>query len=228
MSWVGLRHKGVEPLYPHEWNAVVDGLDILYAYVADSVKYSDLPRLPSDVGPAQDNTFDLGFPDRRWREVHGVYGYFDGDLFARGSRVLVDGDPVQVYRFIEDAKADIDAIYAAVLEADTRLADVQATLDLLRAYVEAIYMQTKRPVGIDTYRLVVDVTPVPLSSVDRVVKRIHIKVPSWASYLVYVGNDAKQDFVLEPGDKETFEIENPRRVYVRSLGNVEIFVALEE
>ena len=30
MSWLGLRHKGIEPLFPEEWNAVVDGLDWLY------------------------------------------------------------------------------------------------------------------------------------------------------------------------------------------------------
>lgn len=30
MSWLGLRYKGVEPLYPDEWNKVVEGLDILY------------------------------------------------------------------------------------------------------------------------------------------------------------------------------------------------------
>jgi len=32
MSWIGLRYKGVEPLYPDEWNKVVDALDILYNY----------------------------------------------------------------------------------------------------------------------------------------------------------------------------------------------------
>ena len=227
MSWIGLRHKGVEILYPFEWNAVVDALDILYAYTAESVKYSDLPRLPSDVGPAEDSRYDLGKPSRRWRMVHGLYGYFDGDLYARGSRVLVDGDPVQVYRFIDEAKTDIDSIYNAVLDTKALVETVKDELDLVRLYVEEVYRATRRPVDIETLRLLVGSTPVPLSSVDREVRRIHIKVPSWALYLVYLGSETKQDYVLEPGDKEVLEVSNPRRVYVRSLGNVEIFVAFE-
>ena len=79
----------------------------------------------------------------------------------------------------------------------------------------------------ETLRLLVGTTPIPLSDVDMVVKRIHIKVPSWASYLVYIGNYQKQDFILEPGDKEVLEIENPRNVYIRSLGNVTVFIAFE-
>ena len=227
MSWVGLRHKGTEVLYSWEWNRVVDGLDILYAYVAESVKYSDLPRLPSHVGPAEDNRYDLGFPDRRWREVRGVYGYFDSDLFARGSRVLVDGDPVRVYEFIGDAKVDIDTIYNAILDTKSAVEATRQEIDLVKLYIEEIYRATRRPVDIDTLRLLVGTTPIPLSDVDMVVKRIHVKVPSWALYLVYLGNASKQDFVLEPGDREVLEVQNPRRVYVRSLGNVEIFVALE-
>ena len=35
MTWVGLRFKGIEPLYPEEWNRVIQALDILYAYIAD-------------------------------------------------------------------------------------------------------------------------------------------------------------------------------------------------
>ena len=228
MSWLGLRHKGVEPLYPEEWNAVVDGLDILYAYAADSVKYEDLPRLPSDVAPSEDNRFKLGYENRRWSEVHGVYGYFDGDLFARGSRVLVDGDPVQVYRFISDAKADIESIYGAILEANQRLAELSGQLSILELYLEQIVEQTRRPSTLNTYTLSVDVTPIPLSQIDKIVKRIHVKVPRSSPYIVYIGDYQRQEFIIEPGDRDTFEIENPKNVYVRSLGNVTIFVALEE
>ena len=228
MSWLGLRHKGVEPLYPDEWNAVVDGLDILYAYAADSVKYEDLPRLPSDVAPAEDDRYKLGFASRRWSEVHGVYGYFDGDLFARGSRVLVDGDPVQVYRFIGDAKTDIESIYSAILEANQRLAELSDRLSVVELYLQQIAEQTRRPSTLNTYTLSVDVTPIPLSQIDKTVKRIHIKVPRTSPYIIYVGSYQEQNFILEPGDKDVFEVENPKNVYVRSLGNVTIFVALEE
>lgn len=38
MSWIGLTHKVFEPLYPDEWNRVVDALDILYGYIAEYEK----------------------------------------------------------------------------------------------------------------------------------------------------------------------------------------------
>ena len=67
MSWLGLRFKGTEILYSWEWNKVVEGLDILYAYVGklekETVKWKDLPQLPSDIVPATDNTYDLGSDD---------------------------------------------------------------------------------------------------------------------------------------------------------------------
>ena len=140
MSWIGLRHKGIEPLFPEEWNAVVDALDILYMYCAD----------------------------------------------------------------------------------------LRTKYDCVEGYLQLIYDLVKPPINIETFRLLVGTEPVPLSDVDKIVKRIHIKVPSWAMYLVYIGDLYKQDFVLEPRDQITLEISNPRKVYVRSLGNVEVFVALEE
>jgi len=33
LSWIGLRYKGVEPLFPDEWNKLIDALDILFQYV---------------------------------------------------------------------------------------------------------------------------------------------------------------------------------------------------
>jgi hypothetical protein len=83
------------------------------------------------------------------------------------------------------------------------------------------------PQYLDTYPLIVDTTPIPLFETSRVVKRIHVKVPSWAWYLVYLGNSARQDFILEKGDKEVIEIPDPSKVYVRSLGNVTIYIMLE-
>jgi len=200
MTWVGLRHKGVEVLFPSEWNAVVDALDILYAYTADSVKYEDLERLNSDIKPSEDNKYDIGDQSKQWKDIYAHYGYFNDNLYVQGKQVLKDGDPVQVYRFIDEAKTQIDTIYN----------------------------NTLRPTSLKTQRLIVGSTPVPLSTVDLLVKRIHIKVPSWAMYLVYVGDENEQEFILEPSDKEVFEVENPRKVYVRSLGNVEIFIAFEE
>jgi len=146
MSWLGLRHKGTEPLYSDEWNKVVDGLDILYGYVSS--------------------------------------------LNAQ----------------LDCIEAKIDQYY---LEIKKELAEL------------------KQPESVETYSKSIGATPVPLSDVDKTVKRIHVKVPSWALYIVYLGDATAQDFVLEGGDEIDMEVKNPRSVYVRSLGNVTIYVMLE-
>jgi len=54
MSWLGLRYKTAEILLPHEWNSVIDGLDILKAYV------DDLYNKYKEVDPAEEiYTFKL-------------------------------------------------------------------------------------------------------------------------------------------------------------------------
>jgi len=157
MSWIGLRHKRVEPLYPDEWNRVVDALDILYGYQADLR-----------------------------REVDCIEGKIDGYYL-----------------------------------------EMKRELSGLESRIEQIYEIIRQPESIDAYALRVSTTPIPLSEIDRYVKRIHIKVPTWVLYLVYLGNSVRQEFVLERGDKEVLEVNNPRRVYVRSLGDVTIYVMLE-
>ena len=84
------------------------------------------------------------------------------------------------------------------------------------------------PDGIETYALSVERSPIPLSEVSRLVRRIHIKLPSWSKYLLYIGNERSQEFILEPGEKQALENQDPSRVYVRSLGNVTIHVMLED
>ena len=108
MSWLGLRHKGVEVLYPSEWNKVVDGLDILYAYLQRTLKLEDLPHLPSDVAPDKDNLRNLGEADRAWKNVYAYYGYFNSDVYVQGKRVIKDEDPIKISEFIDKAKTDVD------------------------------------------------------------------------------------------------------------------------
>ncbi|RLC73334.1 MAG: hypothetical protein DRI26_01045 [Chloroflexi bacterium] len=189
MSWLGLTHKGVEPLYPDEWNRVVDGLDILYGYVS------------------------------------GLHTQVD----------CLEAKVDQYYLEVKKELSDIEqAIRQYYLELSSQheqirsdLSTIESKIDSLTTQVSEIYDFTKPPTKLETYTLNVSVTPVPLSDVDKFVKRIHIKVPSWALYLVYLGDSTKQDFVLEPKEKEVLEIDNPKKVYVRSLGNVTIYVMLE-
>ena len=120
MSWLGLRHKGVEFLYPEEWNLVVDGLDILYAYTSElketTVKFEDLPKLPSDVAPDQDNARELGYEDKAWKDIYAHYGYFIDDAYIQGKRVLKDGDPINIADIYPEARQKItQAIDASTL-----------------------------------------------------------------------------------------------------------------
>jgi len=105
--------------------------------------------------------------------------------------------------------------------------ELKEEIDCLEAKVDQIYNFTKPPTKLETYTRSVSTTPTPLSDVDKKVKRIHVKLPSWEAHLVYLGSESKQEFVLEVGDKEVLEIENPRTVYAKSLGNVTIYVMLE-
>ncbi len=200
MSWLGLRHKGVEVLFPEEWNAVVDGLDILKRYTDESVRYSDLAAIYSDIVPGADDVFSLGSPERSWLTVYAYTGFFESDLLVQGRRVIKDGDPVAVYEFTGPAEETITEIY----------------------------LGARRPLAPRTMRVPVGPTPVPLSDVDVYARRIHVKVPSWAPSIVYLGGEDEQEYILEPGDIDVFEIYNLRMIYARSLDNVEIHIFIED
>ena len=159
----------------------------------------DLEHVTTDVAPAEDNRYSLGTEERQWRAVYAHYGYFTDDAYVQGRRVLKDGDPVTVMYFEGPAKEEVDTIYE----------------------------NTRQPETLDTKMLTVGTTPIPLSDVDMAVKRIHVKVPRSSPSIVYLGSSDKQDYVLEPGDIDVFEVRNPRSIYVRSLGQATIYVAFE-
>jgi len=208
MSWLGLTHKGTEVLYSDEWNRVVDGLDILYNYLGSTVKVSDLPKLPSDVAPDQDNARELGKETRAWKDVYAYYGYFKVGAYVGDKPVLKDGDPVITKKFIDEAYLQIQNIYSYVLDTNKALRD--------------------EPISLDTWELIVGTSPIPLSSTSQLIRRLHIKVPSDSPYLIYVGNSSKQEFILEPKDILDLEVRDPSKVYVKSLGNVKIFIVVEK
>ena len=166
-------------MYSDEWNRVVDGLDILYGYVAGM--HARLDCLEEKV-------------DRYYLEVKEELG-------------AIESKVDRYYGYLSDA-----------------LGAVEEKID--QYYLE-IKQELAPPQHLDTYTVQVGATPVPLSDVDRVVKKIHVKLPSWVLYLCYIGDETKQEFVVEPGDEECLKIPNPRQVYIRSLGNVTVYVMLE-
>jgi hypothetical protein len=83
MSWRGLRHKGVEVLFPEEWNAVVDSLNDLY------------------------NTLFTGTGDAYFDELVANKATFNTRPVAEGRAVLLDGDPISIYDIFDYARDKI-------------------------------------------------------------------------------------------------------------------------
>ena len=142
MSWLGLKHKGVEILYPEEWNLVVDGLDLLKHYADESLRISSLTSLPSDIIPDQDNVRRLGDPSRSWSEVNAYYGYFREEVYVKGRKVIKDQDPIFIADIYEEARTKITYavneskvgdIYLKILDIvgklDVRISEVKASVD---------------------------------------------------------------------------------------------------
>lgn len=229
MSWIGLRHKGVEPLYPDEWNRVVDALDILYGYSRDLSARVDNLENRMDCLEAKVDEYYL----ETKRELNIIEDKIDKYYFVLEKQheeieTKIDKYYLEIKSELTSTSTKIDQYYGALSsqheEIKTKLGELDSKVE--KYYLE-LYREVEKPKTVDTYTLLVGVTPVPLSEVDLIVKRIHLKVPSWTQYIIYLGDEVKQEFVLEPGDKEIFEVENPRKVYVYSLGEVKIYVALE-
>jgi len=168
--------------------------------VDEKVGTANLTNLNADVAPSEDNKYNIGEQDRQWKAIYAHYGYISDNLYVQDKPVLKDGDPVTVMYFEGPAKDEIDQINT----------------------------NTSRPSIIDTKTLSVGTRPVPLSDVDMIVKRIHVKVPRDSASVIYLGNSSEQNYVLEPGDLDVFEVQNPKSIYVRSLGDATIYIAFEE
>jgi hypothetical protein len=87
LSWRGLRHKGRERLFRHEWNAVVDALNDLHSWLTS------------------------GQQDINVNEVHAKVGNFSEQLLVQGRPVLKDGDPITIQQFHDTA---VDQIVQAI------------------------------------------------------------------------------------------------------------------
>jgi len=107
VSHWGLRKKGIEPLYPDEWNTVLDALDQLFDATEDSVKKEDLQALPSDIIPDADAQRNLGSQDKAWLSVNAHSGNFIDSLTVQGKPVLKDGDPITVSDLGDNATSKI-------------------------------------------------------------------------------------------------------------------------
>ena len=69
-----------------------------------------------------------------WEIFYAVYGYFEGDLFVQGKRVIKDGDPVNIYDIMQPAQQRItqaiDQSLAAQYLKETRDVVVRINIDV--------------------------------------------------------------------------------------------------
>ncbi|RLJ03375.1 MAG: hypothetical protein DRP11_00890 [Candidatus Aenigmatarchaeota archaeon] len=142
----------------------------------------------------------------RTSSIYSELGYFDNNVYVQGKRVLKDFDPIQLYAFIDEAKQDISLIQTYLCE--------------IRKYV-------KPAIGVKSLRLAVSTSPMPLYADELHVKRILLKMPKVTTAVLYVGNSTSQDFPLFEGDELELKVEDPRKVYVKSTEDVNVFCLFE-
>jgi len=169
-----------------------------------------------------------------------VFGLFKVPFGMRIPKTWFDG--------IVDA---IDFLYYGYLQHQQELDCIEGKLDLLiyYAYQEDTYLKLIKQEleniekkldtqnhylrfisagkGIKTIIKTVTTSPTPLFLDELEVKRIIIKVPTTALYVVYIGDSESQDFPLFAGEKEELEVKDPSKIYVRAEGEEKIFALFE-
>jgi len=125
MTWKGLRYKGVEPVFPHEWNLLIDALDQLHIYVEkheEAIKEID----PAKLGDIYQVLLRL--EERKQVKTLGYeilkYVYADTDVFDMDLIAQIDG------KIRSKLLADRDVLVRLCFRP-------RETLDLLMAYLNA-------------------------------------------------------------------------------------------
>ena len=92
-------------------NAIVSALNEL----DEKTTNPDLTHLKTDIIPEYDLAYDIGDPTHRFYAYYGYLGFFDGDLYVQGKRVIKDEDPVNIYDIFQPAQDKlIEAFYDAL------------------------------------------------------------------------------------------------------------------
>lgn len=147
------------------------------------------------------------------------------DLYSFYLQTVAD---VQALRDCLEAKLDILIDYTREILTNVDLIrqylhDVERITDLIKFYT-ALQAPGK---GVLTIVVTATTEPKPLYVDELKVRRIIIRVPEDALYLVYIGNADRQDFPLQPAEKLELHVTNPKEVYVRALGEQKIFALFE-
>jgi len=124
---------------------------------------------------------------------------------------------------LDTANLYLYRIYTIVREVKQDTAEIKQGISISNEYLRLIAPGK----GIITLVKTVTPTPSPLYVDELTVRRILIKIPTDALYLIYIGNKESQDFILEKGEKLELNVTKPSQVYVRSTGEQKIFLLFE-
>ena len=199
MSWIGLEWPEPGRVIKVQWGQkVYEALDKLY----ESRGPFKAGYLAGDLIPDIDLRYKVGDINARIKEVHSGYGYFSYDVYVQGKRVLKDEDPIYI--------ADIFA----------------AAVSKITQAIDASILRT--PVKIVTICGYGYTTAAPLYTTSLKSKRVVIKVDKNAPGCLIIGGYEAQEFMIDPGEKQDINIDDPSKIYVRSIVNGVKFYALFE
>jgi len=120
-------------------NAVVSALNELDERISEVGTPFDPEHLTENIIPEYDLALDIGDPTHRFYAYYGYLGFFDGDLYVQGKRVIKDEDPVNIYDIFPPAQDKIEeAFYDALSSSEPRV-DVAVILDPARQTIEQAF-----------------------------------------------------------------------------------------
>jgi len=121
----------------------------------------------------------------------------------------------------------LDALYYyhTQFETETRetLDCIEKKLDVTNEYLRLIAPGR----GVVTIVKTVTPSPTPLYTDELTIRRLIVKVPSDALYLIYIGNSTSQEFIVEKGERLELFVKDPRQVYAKATGEQKIFLLFE-
>ena len=96
-------------------NSVVSALNELDERISEVGEPFDPEHLTESIIPEYDLMLDIGSPTQRFYAYYGYLGFFDGDLFVQGKRVIKDEDPINIYDIFQPAQDKLQQAFSNAL-----------------------------------------------------------------------------------------------------------------
>lgn len=223
MSWLGLFKPPYGMVIPPEWyHTVVDALDWLYmGYLSHQETLDCIERkLDLLIWYAYQEEHKLDSIHNVLLQIEGkedlllYYAYEETESLKRIETKLDKLDLLLLYAYSQDT---------TLKSIESKVDEIKTKTDLLVHYARF----TSAGKGIKTITVLVTPTAKPLFVDELEIRRLIIKVPVDALYMVYVGDATSQEFPLSKGEQLELYVKSPKEVYVRSTGEQKIFALFE-